>query len=80
MNDTLGADCIGHPIITKYLKEKISWYWYLTPISSRILKRKISLMKQFLGLLMNPPFSHSARLPKEYSFQWVRFDIIWAIL
>jgi hypothetical protein len=24
MNDTLGADCIGHPIITKYLKEKIS--------------------------------------------------------
>jgi hypothetical protein len=24
MNDTLGADCIGHSTVTKYLRKKVS--------------------------------------------------------
>jgi hypothetical protein len=69
MNDTLGADCIGYSTVTKYLREKVSRSRVLTRISSRKLKRKISLMKQFLGLLRNAPLSDPARLPKESSFQ-----------
>jgi hypothetical protein len=42
--------------------------------------RENLLMKQFLGLLKNAPFLHSARLPKEHPFQWVQFEIIWSIL
>jgi hypothetical protein len=38
------------------------------------------LMRKFLGLLRNALFSYSAGLPKEYSFQWVRFDIMWSVL
>jgi hypothetical protein len=33
------------------------------------VEEKISLIKQLLELLRNTPFPHSARLPKEYSFQ-----------
>jgi hypothetical protein len=56
MNDTLGADCIGYSTITKYLREKNSWTRCMTGISSRKLNKKISMMKQFLGLLRNAPF------------------------
>jgi hypothetical protein len=80
MNNTLRADCIGCSTVTKYLRGKVSRSRCLTPISSRKLKKTISLMKQFLGFLRNTHFPHSDRLSKEYSFQRVRFDIIWLIL
>jgi hypothetical protein len=77
MNDTLGADCIDYSTVTRYLRENVSRSRCLTQISSRKLKRKISVMKHLLGLLRNSPFPHSARLPKGYLFQWVRFAIMW---
>jgi hypothetical protein len=80
MNNTLGADCLGYSTVPKYLREKVSRSRCLTRVSTRKLKRKISSMKQFLALLRNAPFPHSAGLPKEYSFQRTRFDIIWSIL
>jgi hypothetical protein len=43
------------------------------------IKEKISLIKQFLGS-WGIPLSSPARLPDEYSFQWVRFGITWLIL
>jgi hypothetical protein len=69
MSDTFGTDCVGYSTVTKYLREKNSPRRCLSQISSRKRKRQISLMKQFLGLSRNSPFPHSARLPKEYSFQ-----------
>jgi hypothetical protein len=67
INDTHGGDCIGCSTVTKCLREKVSRCF--TRISSRKLKRKISVMKQFLGLLSNALLPHSARLPKDYAFQ-----------
>jgi hypothetical protein len=49
-------------------EKKVSRSRRLTRISSRKVKR-ISSMKQFLGLLRNAPFLRSARLPQEDSFQ-----------
>jgi hypothetical protein len=69
MNDTLGAYCIGYSTVTKYLREKVSRSRYLTQISTRKLKGKISLMRQLLGLFRNAHFHHSAKLTKEYSFE-----------
>jgi hypothetical protein len=80
INNTLGADCISDSTVTKYLREKVLRSRRLTRISSRKLKRRISSMKQFLGLLGNAFFPHSVRLLKEYTFQWIRLDTIWSIL
>jgi hypothetical protein len=80
MNNTLGTDCIGYSTVAKYLREKLSRSRCLTRISSRKLKREISLMMQFLGLFRNTSFPYSARLPQEYPFQSVHFGIIWSVL
>jgi hypothetical protein len=44
------------------------------------IKKENFIDETILGALEEYPFPHSARLPKEYSFQWVGFDIIWSIL
>jgi hypothetical protein len=75
MNDTLGADYIGYSIVAKPLRKKAPrvdvWHGFEPTI-----KEENFAMKQFLGLLRNTPCPHSAKLPKEYSFQWLRFEII----
>jgi hypothetical protein len=64
MSGTLGADCIGYSTVMKYLREKVSRSQCLRRISSRKLKRKISLMKQFLGAFEECPFSSLRQIAK----------------
>jgi hypothetical protein len=69
MKGILGAHCIGYSTVTKHLRENsFSKSMLDTDVEPKI-EEENSLMKRCLGLLENVCFPHSARLPKEYSFQ-----------
>jgi hypothetical protein len=76
MNNTLGADYIGYSIVTKDLREKHFSKLMLDTDFEPKFEKENFIDEAILNALEECPFPHSARLPKEYSFQRARSDII----
>jgi hypothetical protein len=74
ISDTLGADDIGYSTVTKHLKGKRFSKSMLDSDFELKIEEENFIDEAVLGALRNAPSPHSARLPKEYSFQQVRFD------
>jgi hypothetical protein len=68
-NDTCGADCIGYSTVPNYLRGKsFSKSMLDTDFESKVEEENF-IDEAILAALEEYFVPHSARLPKEYSFQ-----------
>jgi hypothetical protein len=64
MNDTLGADCIGHSIVTKYFREKCFSKSMFDADNKSKIEDENFIDGASLGALEKCPFSSLRRIPK----------------